>query len=44
MPVKAAHATLAEIPEAAAELLPGAILWRHLFWRYGLVWHRPQPR
>jgi SAM-dependent methyltransferase len=43
MPVKAAQATLAEIREAAAELLPACRLRRHLFWRYGLVWHRPRP-
>lgn len=32
---------LAEVRRAAAALLPGATLRRHLFWRYSLVWRKP---
>lgn len=30
--------TLREIRRAAARLLPGAVLRRHLLWRYSLIW------
>lgn len=33
--------TLREIKKAAARLLPGSILKRHLFFRYSLVWRKP---
>jgi SAM-dependent methyltransferase len=33
--------TVAEVRAAAAELLPGARVRQHLFWRYSLVWRRP---
>jgi len=32
---------LAEVRRAAAALLPGARLRRHLYWRYSLVWRKP---
>jgi SAM-dependent methyltransferase len=42
MPVKwPPDATLADIRDAAAELLPGARVRRLLFFRYGLEWTRP---
>jgi SAM-dependent methyltransferase len=36
-----AYMRFAEIRRTASELLPGAILRRHLFWRYSLVWRKP---
>jgi SAM-dependent methyltransferase len=36
-----AYMRFAEIRRTANELLPGAILRRHLFWRYSLVWRKP---
>lgn len=33
--------TLADIRTAAAALVPDAVVRRHLFWRYSLVWHKP---
>lgn len=30
--------TLAEIRAQARELLPGAVIRRHLYWRYSLVY------
>ncbi len=41
MPVRNAASTLAEIRGAADRHLPGAVLRRHLFFRYSLVWRRP---
>lgn len=35
------YPTLAEVRRACAELLPGARVRRHLFWRYSLVWTKP---
>lgn len=40
MPVRAPRESLAEVAEAAGEVLPGARLRRALFWRYLLVWRR----
>jgi SAM-dependent methyltransferase len=37
------YPTLAEVRRAAGELLPGARVRRHLFWRYSLVWRKPAP-
>jgi hypothetical protein len=34
---------LEEIRRVADEVLPGAIVRRHLFWRYSLVWRKPMP-
>jgi ubiquinone/menaquinone biosynthesis C-methylase UbiE len=35
------YPTLAEVRRVAARLMPGAIVRRHLFWRYSLVWRKP---
>jgi SAM-dependent methyltransferase len=32
---------LADVRRVAAEILPGALVRQHLFWRYSLVWRRP---
>jgi 2-polyprenyl-3-methyl-5-hydroxy-6-metoxy-1,4-benzoquinol methylase len=42
MPMVMTAPTLPEIRAAAAEILPGAHIRRHLFWRYSLVWHAPE--
>jgi ubiquinone/menaquinone biosynthesis C-methylase UbiE len=34
------YLTLPEIAQACARLLPGAIVSRHLFWRYSVVWKK----
>ncbi|HEU0014790.1 MAG TPA: class I SAM-dependent methyltransferase [Longimicrobium sp.] len=34
------YPTLAEVRSLAARLLPGAVVRRHLFWRYSLVWRK----
>lgn len=38
MPVVMTAPTLPEIRAAAAEIIPGARIRRHVFWRYSLVW------
>lgn len=35
------YLSLAAIRQVCAELLPGAIIKRHLLWRYSLVWRKP---
>ncbi|MBV9772629.1 MAG: class I SAM-dependent methyltransferase [Gemmatimonadetes bacterium] len=35
------YPTLAEVREASREVLPGARVRRHLFWRYSLIWRKP---
>jgi SAM-dependent methyltransferase len=40
-PVAPPSMTLAEIRELAATLLPGVVIRRHLFWRYSLLYRRP---
>lgn len=35
------YLTVAQVREACRELLPGARVRHHLFWRYSLVWTRP---
>jgi hypothetical protein len=35
------YPALSEIRRLAGELLPGARVRRHLFWRYSLVWRKP---
>jgi SAM-dependent methyltransferase len=35
------YLTLADLRQACADILPGARVRRHLFWRYSLVWHKP---
>jgi SAM-dependent methyltransferase len=41
-PVRPALMTLGEVREEAAALLPGCVVRRRLFWRYLLVFRRPQ--
>jgi 2-polyprenyl-3-methyl-5-hydroxy-6-metoxy-1,4-benzoquinol methylase len=33
---------IAQVREICSRLLPGATVTRHLFWRYSIVWHKPQ--
>jgi len=35
------YLTLAEVRRLCAAELPGAIIRRHFFWRYSLVWRKP---
>ena len=42
MPVVLTAPTLPEIRAAAAEIVPGARIRRHVFWRYSLVWRAPE--
>ncbi|MEU3647218.1 class I SAM-dependent methyltransferase [Lentzea sp. NPDC034063] len=42
MPMVMTAPTLPEIRAAAAEIVPGACVRRHLFWRYSMVWHAPE--
>ena len=42
MPVVNTAPTLPEIRAAAAEIMPGARIRRHVFWRYSLVWRAPE--
>jgi ubiquinone/menaquinone biosynthesis C-methylase UbiE len=35
------YLTLAQVREVCAEMLPGALLTRHLLWRYSVVWKKP---
>lgn len=35
------YLTVAQVREACRELLPGAWVRQHLFWRYSLVWTKP---
>lgn len=41
-PVRPALMTLGEVREESAALLPGCVVRRRLFWRYLLVFRRPQ--
>jgi SAM-dependent methyltransferase len=41
MPVREATDTLPVISAAAAQIMPGALVRRRLFWRYTLLWRRP---
>jgi SAM-dependent methyltransferase len=41
MPIRNPRETLSQIRQAAAGLLPGARIRRHVFYRYSLVWQRP---
>lgn len=41
MPLVDARTTLRDIRAAAAAHMPGAVLRRHLFFRYSLVWQHP---
>ena len=40
-PIREPSMTYDEIRKQATELLPGAIVRRHLLWRYSLVWTKP---
>lgn len=42
MPMVMTAPTLPEIRAAAAEIVPGARIRRHVFWRYSLVWRAPE--
>ncbi|SEQ67078.1 Methyltransferase domain-containing protein [Lentzea xinjiangensis] len=42
MPIVTTAPTLPEIRAAAAAIVPGARIRRHLFWRYSLVWRAPE--
>ncbi|GAA4620262.1 methyltransferase domain-containing protein [Saccharopolyspora hordei] len=44
MPVKDPTSTLREVCAAAAEVMPGAVLQRRLFWRFTLLWRVPGER
>jgi len=35
------YLTLAQVRAACAEMLPGAVVKRHLLWRYSVVWKKP---
>ncbi|HXM54638.1 MAG TPA: class I SAM-dependent methyltransferase [Candidatus Dormibacteraeota bacterium] len=35
------YPAMAEVREAAARVLPGALVRRHLLWRYSLAWRKP---
>lgn len=35
------YLTLARVREVCAEMLPGALVTRHLLWRYSVVWKKP---
>jgi 2-polyprenyl-3-methyl-5-hydroxy-6-metoxy-1,4-benzoquinol methylase len=41
-PVRDPSMTLTEIRREASALLPGAMIRRHLLWRYSLTWVKPQ--
>jgi len=36
------YLTLSQIRKICADILPGALVRRHLFWRYSLVWRKPE--
>ncbi|WP_086665243.1 class I SAM-dependent methyltransferase [Lentzea kentuckyensis] len=42
MPMVMTAPTLPEIRAVAAEVVPGARIRRHVFWRYSLVWRAPE--
>ncbi|MBV9088678.1 MAG: class I SAM-dependent methyltransferase [Mycobacteriaceae bacterium] len=42
-PVRAPEMTLAQVRAGASRLLPGADIRRRLFWRYTLLYRRPEP-
>ncbi|GAA1555518.1 class I SAM-dependent methyltransferase [Actinomadura kijaniata] len=42
VPLTDPEMTWAEVREAAARLLPGAVFRRHVLWRYSLVWRKPR--
>jgi hypothetical protein len=38
------YPALADVRSLGERLLPGAVVRRHLFWRYSLVWQKPAVR
>jgi SAM-dependent methyltransferase len=36
------YSRLSQVREICSRLLPGAVVKRHLFWRYSLVWRKPR--
>ncbi|GAA0262089.1 class I SAM-dependent methyltransferase [Saccharothrix mutabilis subsp. mutabilis] len=40
-PVRDWHMSVDEVKAGVADLLPGARVRRHLYWRYSLVWRKP---
>jgi hypothetical protein len=34
------YLTLPRLRQACADVLPGALVRRHLFWRYSIVWRK----
>jgi hypothetical protein len=40
-PIRDPHMTLEEIRRQAIDILPGAVILRHVLWRYSLVWAKP---
>jgi hypothetical protein len=44
MPLVDARTPLPEIAAVARRHMPGAVIRRHLFFRYSLVWRRPGSR
>jgi ubiquinone/menaquinone biosynthesis C-methylase UbiE len=43
-PIQKPMHSLSQIKKTAAAVLPGADFKRHLFWRYSLIWHKPDAR
>jgi ubiquinone/menaquinone biosynthesis C-methylase UbiE len=41
MPLRDTQTTLRAVADAASRQMPGAVIRRHLFFRYSLVWRRP---
>lgn len=35
------YLTLAQVERTCADILPGALVSRHLFWRYSIIWKKP---
>lgn len=35
------YLTLPQVGEICGEILPGALVSRHLFWRYSIIWRKP---
>ena len=36
------YLTVSEVKRLCAEILPGATIRKHLFWRYSIVWQAPR--
>lgn len=44
VPLRDPTTTVQDVADAARQLLPGATLRRHLFYRYTLIWQKPATR